>query len=126
MARAFAFVSSSLLEANLVQTGVMHNSVYDLSILRTLRAKLCSSKAPWIIPFFWALLLLGWLKINMDGVAMCALGFAGGGGGIVCNRRGFVWGVFSILVGDAFAYKAKLCATLHAIEKAQKFSWDQI
>lgn len=79
MARAFAFVSTVVLEANLGQTVVMENSVYDLTILQSLEVTPCHSKAPRIIPVFWALPLRGLLKINTDSAAM-GQEFTGHGG----------------------------------------------
>ncbi|KAF1877306.1 hypothetical protein Lal_00012077 [Lupinus albus] len=91
------------------------NSVQNFVILREFNVKLNFQKAPRIREVVWLAPLIGWIKINSDGAAHGAPGFAGGG--IIFRDFNGAMGGFATIFGIKDSLFAELQATIMAIEK---------
>ena len=122
---ALSIIWTSIREANCLSSGSMANQVDELAILHTLHISCHPSKAPRIIEVLWKPPTLGRIKVNTDDAAFGCLGLAVFGG-IFRNCRGFVHGCFVIPIGLAFAFEAKLVATIQAISFAYDRNWKKL
>ncbi|KAI9157100.1 hypothetical protein LWI28_016974 [Acer negundo] len=109
-------------EANCLDIGYMRNCMDDLLILHRFGLQGRLSKASMIKSVIWSPLAPGWIKVHIDGAAMCSPG-VGGCGGIFRNYRAFVNGCFAIPLGKVFAFEFELLAASLTINFAWKYGW---
>ncbi|XP_019435162.1 PREDICTED: uncharacterized protein LOC109341675 [Lupinus angustifolius] len=98
------------------------SSLLEFSILRAFHVNGKYSKAPTITEVNWALPLMGWVKINIDGVAKGSPGHAGGGA-IFRDGKGKCLGCLASYFNIQHSLFAEVLAAIKAIQIAHAKGW---
>ncbi|KAL5551533.1 hypothetical protein UlMin_001709 [Ulmus minor] len=103
-------------------SGIMHNSIHDLMILRWLHVSGRPSKTPWILEVTWCPPPPGRIKVNTDGATHDSPGLASCSG-VLRTCRGFIKGCFAIPIGVCFAFEAEIAAAI--LPWCWRATWDK-
>ncbi|KAL6129027.1 hypothetical protein ACLB2K_072380 [Fragaria x ananassa] len=103
--------------ASRLANGPMHNSVQELRIIKSFGAECRLGRAPRVIEVVWHPLVIGWVKINLDGAWKHAEG-VGGFDAVFRDFKGHVLGVFSSNIDIPSSVAAEVMTVIVVIELA--------
>ncbi|KAK9931811.1 hypothetical protein M0R45_019074 [Rubus argutus] len=118
-------ISGHIYSASRLASGTMHNSTFDLCILKNFGVQGRPHRAPRVIEVNWQPPLFGWVKINSDGTWKHDAG-VGGYGAVFRDHRGYFLGAFASSLDIPSSVAAEVMAVIKAIELAWVRDWKHI
>ncbi|XP_024161372.1 uncharacterized protein LOC112168480 [Rosa chinensis] len=121
----FGMIVGHIQASSCLVTGVMHNSILNLRVLKCFGASCNPRNAPTVFEVIWRPPPSGWVKVNTDGAWRRGLGVGGYGGVFRNDQRCFI-GAFSSSLDIPSSVAAVVMAVIKAIELAWVRDWNYV